>query len=77
MFKKFIKTHKINTAILIFLIVFGFIHYYKPSIIYESDNSFREFGLGYKNKTILPIWIFAIVISIMSYLGVSYYIRHG
>ena len=26
----------------------------KPSFIYEKDGSFRQFGLGYKKKTVIP-----------------------
>ena len=75
MFKKFVKLHKLSFAIIIFIIIFGAIHSKKPSLIYNEDGGFRQFGLGFKNKTILPIWIFAIIISISSYLGVMYYIQ--
>ena len=76
MFKKFIKLHKLSFAILIFIIIFGLIHSNKPSLIYDDNGGFRQFGLGFKNKTILPIWIFAIIISISSYLGVIYFIQN-
>jgi hypothetical protein len=75
MLKKFVKIHKLSFAILIFIILFGTMHYIKPALIYNEQGGFRQFGLGYKNKTILPIWIFAIIFSIFSYLGVMYYIQ--
>ena len=72
--KAIIRQNKISISVIIFLVLFSFIHYIKPAIIYNKDGSFRQFGVGYKNKTVLPIWVFAIVLSILSYLAVSYYI---
>jgi hypothetical protein len=38
------------------------------------DGSFREFGVGYKNKTVIPIWVVSIIIAILCYLAISYYL---
>jgi hypothetical protein len=46
----------------------------KPTLLYTTDGGFREFGVGYKNKTVIPIWIVAIVLALLSYLAVMYYI---
>jgi hypothetical protein len=48
----------------------------KPACFYNNDGSIREFGVGYKNKTILPIWLLSIILGILCYLAVSYYIIH-
>ena len=48
----------------------------KPGFLYKSDGSIREFGVGYKNKTILPIWLLSIILGILCYLAVMYYIAH-
>ena len=32
--------------------------------------------VGYKNKTILPIWLLSIILGIFSYLVVMYYITY-
>jgi hypothetical protein len=72
--KVFVKNNKINFSILLFLLFFAFLHYLKPSLIYNREGGFRPFGLGYKNKTVLPMWVFAIVLSIFSYLAVSSYL---
>lgn len=71
--KNYIRENKPLIAIIIFLILFGFIHMTKPACFYNKDGSIREFGIGYKNKTILPIWLLAIVLGILSYLAVLYY----
>jgi hypothetical protein len=72
--KKFVRVHKINFAILIFLFVFTLIHIYKPLLMYNEDGGFRPFGIGYKHKTVIPIWIVSIVIAMFSYLAVLYYL---
>ena len=59
-------------SIFIFIILFGLINAFKPSIIYNKDLSFRRFGIGYKNKTVVPIWLFAVILAILVYVGVNY-----
>ena len=73
MLKPIVRKHKITFAIVVFLFFFSIIHLIKPSLIYTKKGEFRQFGIGYKNKTILPIWIFAIIFGILSYLMVLYY----
>ena len=72
--KKFVRIHKINFAILVFLIIFTMIHVYRPPLMYNEDGGFRPFGIGYKHKTVIPIWIASIVVAILSYLSVLYYL---
>lgn len=72
--KVFVKNNKINFSILLFLLFFIIIHHLKPTLIYNNEGGFRPFGLGYRNKTVLPMWVFAISISILSYLAVSSYL---
>ncbi len=64
--------NKLSFAILLFLIIFSVIHYMKPALIYNEQGGFRHFGLGYKQKTVIPIWIVSIVLAIMCYLMVYY-----
>ena len=73
--KKFIKINKLSISIALFLVLFTMLHYFKPGFIYTKDGGFRQFGLGYKNKTVLPIWLFAIIFAIFSYLGILYYLQ--
>ena len=44
--------------------------------LYNNDGSLREFGVGYKNKTILPLWLFSIVLGILTYVLVLYYLTY-
>lgn len=72
--KGILRRNKVNLSIIIFIVLFSFIHYIKPNLIYNYDGSFREFGIGYKHKTVTPIWLFAIILAILSYISVSYFI---
>jgi len=75
--KQFVRNHKLNIAIFLFLILFSWVHLLKPGLLYNQDGSFREFGVGYKNKTVFPIWIVAVILAIFSYLVVLYYLMFG
>lgn len=73
--KSLVRQYKTNYAIALFLILFTLFHIAKPSFAYGKDGEFRQFGVGYKNKTVIPIWGVSITIAILSYLVVLYYLR--
>jgi hypothetical protein len=73
---KFVEKNQVNISIMIFVVIFAIVHFSKPALLYLPDGSFRNFGVGFKNKTVLPIWVFAIVLAILSYLAVRYYLLH-
>jgi len=75
--KGFIRYHKLNVAIFLFLILFITVHLLKPGLIYNNDGSFREFGVGYRHKTVIPIWVVSIILAILCYLAVSYYLAYA
>jgi hypothetical protein len=76
MLRQFIRNNISLVAILLFFIIFIPIQLLKPGFLYNRDGSIREFGIGYKNKTILPLWLFSIIIGIFSYLFVLYYLAY-
>lgn len=55
-------------AIIFFIILYGLVIKIKPSIIFYKDSTLKDFGVGYKNKTIVPLWLIAILLAICSYL---------
>ena len=59
----------------LFLILFGLIIIGNPSYLFLEDGSFRHFGIGYRNKTIFPIWLLSIILGILSYLYVVYFLK--
>jgi hypothetical protein len=70
--RKFVRINKLNIAIGIFIVLFTIVHITKPVFIYNNDGGFRQFGVGYKHKTVIPIWLVAIILAILSYLFVLY-----
>lgn len=76
MYRSYIREHITTVSVVLFIVIFGIIQLMKPSCFYKSDGSIREFGVGYKNKTILPIWLLSIVLGILCYLAVMYYVAY-
>ena len=76
MYRNYIRQHITFFAIILFVIIYGLIIMMKPAWLYNKDGSIRHFGIGYKNKTIFPIWLLSIILGILCYLAVSYYIIH-
>lgn len=74
--RNFINENATLVAVILFVVIFSAIQMYKPSFLYNSNGSIREFGIGYKNKTIFPLWLFSIVLGIFCYLFVLYSIVH-
>ena len=66
------KDNIVFVAIFVFIALFAIVNAFRPSIIYNRDLSFRRFGIGYKNKSVLPIWLFSIVLAILVYVVVMY-----
>ncbi len=61
------------TATVAFIFSFFFMCYIQPNCFFKKDGSIRSFGIGYKNKTVIPIWIVSIVLAIFCYVGASFY----
>ena len=76
MLRSFTRNNTTLVSIIIFLVIFGIVQMLQPSFLYNIDGSLREFGVGYKNKTILPIWLLSIILGIISYLFVMYYVAY-
>jgi hypothetical protein len=75
MFRQFVRNNSILVSIVLFLCVYGFIQIMRPAFLYNTDGSIRTFGVGYKNKTILPIWLLSIILGILCYIFVLYYLE--
>ena len=74
-FKNIIRNNLAGSAIVLYVIVFMLVQAATPSFLYNEDGSLREFGVGYSSKTVLPIWLIAILLGILSYLLVFYISR--
>jgi hypothetical protein len=69
-----IRQHVVTISILMYISIYMFIMYLKPSFLFNKNGSLREFGIGSRNKTIIPIWFLAIFIATLSYFSVMYYV---
>jgi hypothetical protein len=76
MLRTFTRNNTTLVSIIIFLVIFTIIQMLKPAFLYNKDGSLREFGVGYKNKTIVPLWLFSIILGILCYVLVLYYLVH-
>jgi len=76
MLRNIIQKNVTSVSIILFIFIFSIIQLIKPLFLYNSNGSIREFGIGYKNKTILPIWLLSIILGILCYLIVMYYVAH-
>ena len=75
MYKTYIRENITLVAVILFVTIFGTIQMMKPACFYNRDGSIREFGIGYRNKTILPIWLLSLLLGIVCYLAVLYYVN--
>lgn len=74
MYRVFIRKNRTSVAILLFIVLFTLIQYAKPAFLYKRDGSIRQFGLGSKQKTVVPNWLVALLLAVLSYLFVLYYL---
>ena len=69
---KFIKKNRVASSIILFLIIFVITIQLKPGFLFKSDGSIRNFGLGKSNTSIIPVWLFSLLLAILSYLFILY-----
>ena len=69
---KLLRIYKVHFAVLLFLIMFTAFHMIKPGFAYLPNGAYRPFGVGYKHKTVVPIWAVAIFLAILSYLFILF-----
>lgn len=74
MYRTFIKRNITSTSIIIFIFLFVLVQYFEPGFLYNKDGSLKQFGLGRRRKTILPVWLITMNLAIFSYLFVLYYL---
>jgi hypothetical protein len=67
------KPRPLTIAIGAFFVLLCLIHWTKPQLIYHPNGSLREFGVGYKKKTVMPLWLVVLLLSILCYGGAVYF----
>ncbi len=65
--------NRLTIVIFLFIILYTVVVYLKPEMIFNNRfDSLRQFGVGYKNTTIVPLWLVSILFAIISYFLVLY-----
>ena len=72
--RAFIRNNITTTSIIIFILLFAFVQHLEPSFLYNKDGTLKQFGLGRKSRTVLPVWLVTMILAIFSYLFVLYYL---
>ena len=66
-----ISGNTIHISILLYLLTMIVIWILKPNMIFNKKGEAKEFGVGRNDRTILPLWLVAILVSILTYYFVS------
>jgi hypothetical protein len=72
--RNIIRRNITSVSIVIFIILYTLVLSFKPAFIFKKDGNLRNFGIGFRDKTVIPAWLLAIILAIISYLIVLYYI---
>jgi hypothetical protein len=65
---------KLYLSIFLFVSLYSIVNIVQPNFIYNhKQKTLRPFGVGYKNTTILSLWLVSILLAILSYFLVIYY----
>ena len=65
--------NRLTIVIFLFIILYSIIVFLKPEMIFNNKSEcLRQFGVGYKNTTIIPLWLVSILFAIISYFLVLY-----
>ena len=65
--------NRLTIVIFLFIILYSIIVILKPEMIFNNKSEcLRQFGVGYKNTTIVPLWLVSILFAIISYFLVLY-----
>ena len=60
--------------VILYLILYILLTYLKPDFIFDHDNeTMRQFGVGYNNTTVIPLWLCSILLAIFSYFIIIYF----
>ena len=72
--RNFVGRNIVAFAIIVFILAYLVIITYQPSFLYKEDGSLRSFGIGYKHKTVVPMWLVIIAMAIFSYMIIHYFL---
>jgi len=62
--------HNLQVVLLIFITTIALLYKQKPSMMFKKNGKPKEFGSG-KDKTITPVWLVSIAISLLVYVQLT------
>jgi len=65
--------NRLTVAIALFVLLFILVNVMKPVLLYNPDGSLRPFGIGYRKRTVVPLWLVVILLAILTF-SVSLYV---
>ena len=71
----YFRKYKVQSAIILFTISYVLVMMMQPRFCFDNEGNVLQFGLNYKNKTIVPIWLVSILLAIFSYFMIYYYLH--
>lgn len=74
--RAYLQEHITSAAIILFVVLYGVFVYLRPAFLYNKDGSLRVFGVGYRKKTVVPMWLLSIVLAIGCYFLALYYVAY-
>lgn len=72
--RSYVRRHITSFAIALFIISYALLAITKPAFLFNKDGSLRQFGIGLQSRTVIPAWLIAIILAIVSYFLVLYYL---
>ena len=66
------KDTNVFYSLVLFASVMVWVYGTRPEMFFHEDGSLKSFGVGFEQKTMLPLWLFCFVAGIFSYILVMY-----
>lgn len=73
---RYIRSNTLEVSILCFLFLYISVHVIQPGVIYDHNGCLRQFGINQSKKTIFPAWLVALILAIISYLGILFLLAY-
>ena len=73
----YIKRNLVIVSLIVFTTSYILLNFVKPNFLYNENSTLRDFGIGFRKKTVLPLWLISIVLAILSYFSVLYYVTYN
>ena len=75
--KSYIKRNIVMFSLFVFILSYFILNTIKPKFLYNDNMTLRQFGVGYRKKTVLPLWLISTVLAILSYFSILYYVTYN